>query len=50
MLQMRLQMVEEALATAGIDRSRLRRVIRAPDTAGYREELADIIDIHIGEG
>ncbi|GGC29182.1 hypothetical protein GCM10011504_04230 [Siccirubricoccus deserti] len=50
MLQMRLQMVEDALAAAGIDRARLRRVIRNPETAGYREELADVIDIHIGEG
>jgi hypothetical protein len=48
MLQMRLQMVEDALAKAGLDRARLQRVTRDPATPGYRAELADIIDIHIG--
>ncbi|MCO6417939.1 hypothetical protein JYK14_17475 [Siccirubricoccus sp. KC 17139] len=50
MLQMRLQMLEDALVEAGIDRARLHRVVRDPSHPGYRDEMADLIDIHIGNG
>jgi hypothetical protein len=48
MLQMRQQLIEDALTAAGIDRARLLRVSRGPDDAGYSGELAEIIGIHIG--
>ena len=49
MLQMRQQMLEDALATAGVDRARLQREARGPEDAGYRAELAETIELKLGQ-
>jgi hypothetical protein len=47
MLQLRHQMIEAALAAAGVDRARVQRVVWGPADQGYRPDQADKVDIQI---